>query len=367
MTSLCKICNSANAGRFETGPCAICNNKLDKLDGLIEKAAAMLNEMNCGYFAISTKMSESWLRHEERIWDDSFVKSETVKGTVNRLVVAKLVKATGKKYDAENGECRAVIDFDISKVSVENAALFVFGRYKKFSRELSQSRWTCKKCDGDGCFKCDYTGKNYTSVEELIGVHFKDAADADDYVLHASGREDVDVVNTAGRPFVLELTNPKNRKIDLIEIANKANVKDIEISDLRLVGRGAVELVANSHFDKAYEAVIEFEKEIGEKELNAIAALSGKTIEQRTPTRVAHRRADLIRKRKILNIGIIEHKDKNVRMRIEAEAGTYIKELISGDKEKTKPSISEIAGTKAKCIELKVVAIYDDFLKIRGL
>ena len=27
--------------------------------------------------------------------------------------------------------------------------------------------------------------------------------------MHASGREDVDVINTAGRPFVLEIMNPK--------------------------------------------------------------------------------------------------------------------------------------------------------------
>jgi tRNA pseudouridine synthase 10 len=54
----------------------------------------------------------------------------------------------------------------------------------------------------------------------------------------------------------------------------------------------------------------------------------------------------------------IEHVDgKRAILKVEAESGTYIKELISGDEGRTKPSLSEIIGYPCKVIELDVIEI----------
>ena len=42
---------------------------------------------------------------------------------------------------------------------------------------------------------------------------------------------------------------------------------------------------------------------------------------------------------------------------IEAEAGTYIKELVSGDGGRTKPSLSDLAGQRIQIRELDVIEI----------
>lgn len=42
---------------------------------------------------------------------------------------------------------------------------------------------------------------------------------------------------------------------------------------------------------------------------------------------------------------------------VEAESGTYIKELISGDEGRTKPSISEMIGVPCEVTELDVIEI----------
>ena len=42
---------------------------------------------------------------------------------------------------------------------------------------------------------------------------------------------------------------------------------------------------------------------------------------------------------------------------LEAESGTYIKELVSGDDGKTKPNISEMIGAPCKVTELDVIEI----------
>jgi tRNA pseudouridine synthase 10 len=107
---------------------------------------------------------------------------------------------------------------------------------------------------------------------------------------------------------------------------------------------------------------VEFGRELSEDDAGLIHALEGKTLLQQTPTRVAHRRADLVRHRKIKHIGLVKKSGNEATLMIKAEAGTYIKELISGDGGRTRPSVAEMLRTTAVCKRLEVVEIDDGFL-----
>lgn len=340
---------------------------ISDLERLVSQAAGLAKPLDFTSFSISTKIPKNWLIEEEKSFDKSIKKSESVKAFVNRKIVASLIKLLNKKYNALNSDIRLVFDLESLTVNTEFEPIFIFGRYKKLQSEISQSRWPCKKCEGEGCFKCDYKGKNYESIEELIGEVIKDITNAEDYSLHASGREDVDVVNTAGRPFVFEIKNPKVLRFDLKFIQEKINSSGkISVSDLKQVDRETVEVVTESHFEKEYQAEVKTENEFDAAVLSKlISILHGTVIEQRTPTRVAHRRTDMIRKRKIVDIKLLSSnpKERTFSILVLAEAGTYIKELINGDKGRTKPSISELIGA-CKCTNLKVTKIYDDYLKM---
>lgn len=367
MITLCQLCNRSNSNRFRIGRCYICSNRLEKLDSMLVKGTELLKKSDVCSFSVSTKMPRQWLAAEEAVWDECFLNAESIKSYVNRKVIATLAKKTGKRYSAE-GEVRITFDLDGGVVSAEAQPIWFFGRYKKYTEGLSQSRWICKKCKGEGCFKCDWTGKNYFSVEELIGEPFLKETGGTEYSMHASGREDVDAINTAGRPFVLRIKNPKKRDIELKKIANEiAAAGKIDVVDLKMVGRETVELVANSHFDKEYEVKIECARQLGADDEKKIRTLEGVLISQRTPTRVSHRRADLIRKRRIFDIAVRERHEKTATLLICAEAGTYIKEFVSGDKGRTTPSIAEVLGVKTRVVSLKVTAIHDEFLRVRGL
>ena len=126
--------------------------------------------------------------------------------------------------------------------------------------------------------------------------------------------------------------------------------------------RTFVEVVTESHFDKAYQAETEFERPLGEADVAKIRAIEGKTLLQQTPTRVSHRRADLVRHRKVKHIEVVNIDGNKARLIIKAEAGTYIKELISGDKGRTVPSVAGELGIKAECKALEVTMIDDGFL-----
>lgn len=335
---------------------------------LIDKAIVILSNEHTNSFSLSTKIDEKQLVEEEKKFDLQLEGAKSIKATMNFDISSRLSSATKKKYDSMNGEVRIVIDFLKNDVYLEHDPLFIFGRYKKLEAGISQSRWQCRKCEGDGCFKCDYTGKNFESVEEAIAEPFKEACSAKEYSLHASGREDVDALNTAGRPFVLEIIEPKVRILDLDSLQEKINsTGKVAVEDLKFVKRSRLELVTESHFDKEYEAEIEFSREITKQDGEKIKSLEGALLNQQTPTRVAHRRADIERKRKIISIDVVSFSGNMAKVRVLAEAGTYIKELISGDKGRTKPSVAELLQCTAKCKQLTVTKIHDDYIKMLGL
>jgi tRNA pseudouridine synthase 10 len=103
---------------------------------------------------------------------------------------------------------------------------------------------------------------------------------------------------------------------------------------------------------KIYIADVSFSSPVPEEKLKLLeTTFTGLQVQQWTPQRVSHRRADLERKRRVLEFRT-EGPD---RFRITAEAGLYIKELIHGDGGRTRPSVQEALGVRCSVITLDVV------------
>ncbi|MHA1743108.1 MAG: tRNA pseudouridine(54/55) synthase Pus10, partial [Candidatus Heimdallarchaeota archaeon] len=81
---------------------------------------------------------------------------------------------------------------------------------------------------------------------------------------------------------------------------------------------------------------------------------------QRTPLRVVHRRSDKYRRKRVKEISWKVLGKKKLQIKIRGETGLYIKELISGDEGRTKPSISSILDNKVKKISLDVIKIHTE-------
>jgi len=335
------------------------------LGPLLDKAEALLEKYQT--FSISSLIPKGWMANEEQEFDRKLKGAESIKNSLNAKIAKELSAKTRKKY-LPDGEVRIVFDFSKEnaepEVRAELQPIFVFGRYKKLIPGLSQSRWICSECNGKGCARCNEKGRHYESIEERIGEVLKKHFDSSDYSLHASGREDVDARNIAGRPFVMELKEPRKRKAQLGRVSKEIGEgKEVEVVDFALVPRSFVEVVTESHFDKEYEAEVEFENDIGDAELGKIRTLAGTMLEQQTPNRVMHRRADLVRKRKVIELIQVKTQDsRHATFKIKAEAGTYIKELISGDEGRTVPSFAGVLGFGAKCVNLTVTRIDDQYL-----
>jgi tRNA pseudouridine synthase 10 len=248
-------------------------------------------------------------------------------------------------------------------VEVVVSPLTVYGRYRKHSRALAQTPFHCPLCRGRGCANCGGTGRMVQgSVAELLLPLLIEASGAEAAVFKGCGREDADVrMLGRGRPFVAALRRPRRRSLDFEGIRSRAEAAGAGGAEFPLLYAVATvegEAVPATHPPKRYAARVEVEGGAGGEDAERLAgALRGAAIRQRTPQRVARRRADLVRERRVLDAAARLLEDGAIELEVRTEAGTYIKELIHGDGGRTEPSASSILGRPCRCAALDVLEV----------
>ena len=350
--------------KTKIGNCWLCSGLIGEIQHFVDLISDSLKAYEFETFLVGSKIDEDILNREQELLDFTGSDySEPIKMELNREIGKILEKKLGKEVNFERPTIMAVIDTAFDVVNLQIRSLYIYGRYKKYKRDTPQTKWFCNICRGRGCRRCGYTGKLYkTSVEELVAEYFLKKTGGTDESFHGCGREDIDVRMLGnGRPFVLEIKNPRVRTLELSEIEdaiNRCNKGEIEVSNLRVSNMEEVIRIKNAQFRKTYRVVFKGEKPINKEKLKKVAqTLQGQTINQYTPLRVAHRRVNAVREKKIYNCKIESVDGTIASLTLETESGTYIKELVSGDDGRTRPSLSEITGVPCRVIELDVIDI----------
>ena len=368
MLKLCSKCIDRlgierDVEKVEGEKCLLCSGLLWQIDDVARKIKRKLDEYEFETFLVGSRLEGSIKALEEYIFEKYGINEDgSIKHQFNRELGTALTK-TGKKVSFTKPDITILYNLETNEFSIQVKPLYIYGRYKKRVRNIPQTRWLCSACDGKGCEVCNYTGKKYqTSVEELIAEPCMRMAEGDNAILHGSGREDVDARMLGnGRPFIVEVQNPRKRRIDLKELQETINREakgKVVVSDLKFAEAKDVEYLKSAGFRKTYRAKVEFDREVGEEKLErALDSLKGTVIYQRTPKRVEHRRADLVRKRRVHDVRLLLHRGKVAVIEIEADSGLYIKELVSGDDGRTKPSLSEALNIGARVVKLDVIKV----------
>jgi len=362
-----KIRKMLGLEKIDAEQCWLCEGLMNEIEKFADLVIEVLQDYEFNNFLVGCKVDEEILRKEEKIVTPY---SESIKREINREVGKLVAKRIDKPAEFVHPDIIAIVDTRYDVVKLDVRPIYIYGRYKKLIRGIPQTKWYCRKCRGKGCKYCNYKGKMYDeSVEELIAAKAMELFEAKDEAFHGAGREDIDVRMLGnGRPFILELKEPRKRNInlnELQELINEYAKGKVEVSQLRYADRHEVEKLKEAKYPKIYRVKIKFEE--NGKINEAVNALRGSIISQRTPKRVAHRRADKVRYRKIIDIEIEEMKVKEATLIIKAESGTYIKELITGDEGRTTPSLAELAGVSIEVEELDVISVGGENEKVEGV
>jgi len=342
--------------------CPLCENVFEMLDRFAEAAAERINEVDSENFLIGTRVEPEIVEREKEIKERYNLEFfEPIKAELNREIGKLALPMIHRPVEFKNPQVVALVDTRFADVTLDIAPVFIAGRYNKFSREIPQTIWPCRVCHGKGCDHCHGQGKMYpTSVQEIIGDIALEMAGGQEHFFHGMGREDIDACMLGtGRPFVLEISQPKHRNIDLDELERRANQTDLAAyNSLKFVQREAVERYKGAASDKVYHVHVKAEGKVNKEELvNVALSFKDANIDQRTPRRVEHRRADLVRKRRIHWCTAEWKSDDSFDLELETDSGTYVKEFVSGDEGRSVPSFSERLGIQCKVETLDVLAI----------
>ena len=350
--------------------CPFCEDLFLELDLIADRIVTAVDGVEFTKVQLGIHFSKDHVAAEE-------VLRSTLAGTGSRPLKATLSDAVqsavaerlpGIVWVKERPEVMLLFDTLTLGINADIRALFLYGRYRKIERGIPQTRWPCRACRGrdGGCESCNGTGQQYPcSIQSLVCEPMIESSGAMSDAFHGMGREDIDVRCLGdGRPFVAELKSPLRRTLNLEKLTNsinKAAENQIEIHGLRLSNRAEVSRIKETKAEKSY--TIRFTSDhglTGEEVTTRIQSLSGQVLEQQTPQRVAHRRADKVRNRKVVSIANILITDDEIQFDVRCESGTYVKELVHSDEGRTNPSVAALLEADCEVILLDVKDIHAD-------
>jgi len=323
------------------GPCDICGGLFDVIDAWVERSRQALEGLEFDTLLVASHEHSAMAERERAI--QTLVGgdlAEPYRQEFNRLVGTRLCEATGAQPDFVHPDVVVLADHARGTVTLDVRPLFVSGRYRKLVRGLPQCRWAAWP----------------TSVQAIIGDPVREAAGGEDHLFHGCGREDADVRCLGERPFVLEVLRPRRRRLDWAALARAiARSGAVEVVGLRRCAAEDVARVKSLRPDKTYRALVRLAEPVAD-----LAPLGNLVCEirQRTPTRVLRSRPDRVRHRRVRSVAWKSVDARTVELEVRTQAGLYVKELVSGDDGRTSPSVAEVLGIAAECVELDVIAIH---------
>lgn len=339
-----------------------------EVDAWLDAALAALDGVEAQTFQVGTRFPAECEAAEKAVVLNPEI-GDTIRTEANRLLGPLIAAATGMTLQNDaRPDVVIQVDTRFWHADASTNSRFIEGRYTKARRDMPQTHWPCKTCQGRGCYQCDDAGVMYAiSVEEVVAEHARRMFEATGSAFHGAGREDIDaIMGGTGRPFVLELKGPKKQAIDLAALEATVNATQAElgvtINSMRPSSKERVQELKAGTYDKEYVAHCETEADVTEAQVQAAAnAMSGVLLEQRTPDRVSHRRADLVRKRNIHKMTVERIDDaRHFSVRVLADSGAYIKEMVSGDEGRTTPNLADALGVACTVKFLDVTAILDE-------
>ena len=349
--------------------CPLCENLFDDVGNIVSRVTESVAGVQHSTMQFGIHLPKDLIQEEDRIRSRHGAPgSRPLKAAFVDAIQADLSNyLSDVRFVKEIPDLMIRVDGLTLRVDIDIRPVFLYGRYRKLSRNIPQTRWPCRACRGrdKGCESCQGTGLQYPdSIQDIIGEPIREALNAEDTSFHGMGREDIDVRCLGrGRPFVMEIKNPLVREHDLDELVSLVNNNGsgmVEIDSLEWTHKKKVAKIKQHRSEKTY--TIRFKCSETPDEEGAIAAiegLSGIVLEQETPKRVSHRRAAKTRKRKVASVDRVSVLEDEIEITLRCEAGTYIKELVHSDEGRTTPSVSSVLGCECEVLWLDVEEIHD--------
>jgi len=341
---LCRTCSErqgAGSSAFEViggAGCFVCAGLMNRTTKVAKIACRRARRYQFRTFSVGITVPEGVQEREDELRSEMRLKgNETIKTQAARLVANIVSEELGKRIDRERPEVALLADYGACDVLVTSKPIFYYGRYSK-PVGIAQRRSFCEKCRGAGCEKCRNTGfDRKPNVEDSLRKKLSEFSGSQKMTFTWLGSEDRESrVFPPGRPFVVEVKNPRKRTLPR-RFAARLRQGQVSVSSGRVLPSKPLRLPAFRFMTK----------------IRAVAATKptpGALSELRTAFRRAPVRFERPHNRPtVKTVYRVSAKARGRRLLIDAEldGGLPVKRFVNGDL--VSPSVSEVLKTEVSC------------------
>jgi len=325
--------------------CYICKNIFSNIDLYVK----MMQDTSFGYkfstFTVGAILKQSIIERDDKLRSIFQLRGiDGIKTAITKELGKKFVMKTKKHIDHLSPDTTFTINFKTEQCNVKTKPIFLYGRYLKDKRGLSQKEESCRDCKGKGCIFCNNHGiVSFDGVEGRMAKFLYEKFKTEQVKFTWIGGEDkTSLVMGDGRPFFAKLLSPKKRNIRL---AKKSNLNEIVIRDLRKIDHipnGSI------HFKSKTKILVSTKNNIISNKLKKLKYLTNTPIEITDSSRQY--------KKTIYNLKYKKCSLQSFTVEIEADGGIPIKRLVDGSD--IIPNISSIIGIQCFCKKFDINQIY---------
>jgi tRNA pseudouridine synthase 10 len=215
--------------------CYICKNLLSPSNIYVK----MMQDASTGYefssFLVGATLKRSVIERDDKIRSKFRLRGvDGIRTEVTRELGKKFTKKTKASLEHLLPDITFTMNFRTEKCEVKTKPVFLYGRYLKNKRGISQKQESCQDCKGTGCIFCNNHGiVHFDSVEGKISQFLYEKFGSDQVKFTWIGGEDkTSLVKGDGRPFFAKLISPKRQNIQLLK---KSVFDEITVNDLRKI------------------------------------------------------------------------------------------------------------------------------------
>ncbi|MCY3853950.1 MAG: hypothetical protein OXF77_01590 [Thaumarchaeota archaeon] len=214
--------------------CYICKNIFYELNYHIDKILSIAKNYEFSTFSIGLKLKPSMMDRDDDIRSIFKLRGIcSIKSKLNNKLSQTFSRKTNSKLDVFSPDIVITLDFSKNILMCKSKTIYVYGRYIKKSRHITQKQRMCKLCTQINCKFCICLGiYESTSIESKIIKLFHDNFKSYSIKLNYVGGEDkTSLVLGEGRPFFAKIIDPHIRNPKFM----KFDDVDVTIHNLRMI------------------------------------------------------------------------------------------------------------------------------------
>ncbi|MDE1769813.1 MAG: tRNA pseudouridine(54/55) synthase Pus10 [Thaumarchaeota archaeon] len=317
--------------------CYLCKNLMPELGVFLTKMLDISKDYEFSTFLIGAILQPSILDRDDIVRSKFKLRGIAgIKSDITREMGKQFGKKTRTKVDYQNPDVVFMIDFKKDICEIKPKAVILQGRYTKEMRGIPQKQPSCNRCDGKGCFVCDFHGiSEFNSVEGKIAKYMYEKFGAQQAkITWIGGEDESSLVLGNGRPFFVKLINPRKRKISL---PKKIQLEGVSILHLRSVSKIPTDQIK---FRTNVLLEIETEKDLVPEALNVLEGLKDMSISISENTSWKNQK-------RIYDVKIKKIDPRSFTILVELDGGIPLKRFVTGNN--VEPNISVLLENSCKC------------------